>query len=173
MALIKEQIHLMCRFRISDPGPDRQALDAVLWLKSSLVWMRSSLVVRVSGCQCQNRNGPGFDPSILRHSRMAADEAVLNNVHKKKKFPFLDAVLYETNWCESDRIRICNTAFWRPKTTLWNSNQCCGSALVSALILKNILGQCGSDSGSESSSGSGFLFCMTKIVQFYSWKKNF
>ncbi len=33
------------------------------------------------------RNSPGFDPSILRHSGIwrAADEAVWNNVHKKKK----------------------------------------------------------------------------------------
>jgi hypothetical protein len=49
--------------------------------------MRSSRVVRASGCQCQSRNTPGFDPSILRHSgfRRAADEEVLNNVHKKEK----------------------------------------------------------------------------------------
>jgi hypothetical protein len=32
---------------------------------------------------------PKFDPSILRHSEIcgAADEAVLNNVHKKEKNP--------------------------------------------------------------------------------------
>ncbi len=40
--------------------------------------------------QCQwrqCRNSPGFDPSILRHSGIwgAADEAVLNCVHEKKK----------------------------------------------------------------------------------------
>ncbi len=47
--------------------------------------MRSSHVVRASGCQYQNRNSPGFDPSIFRHRGIwgAADEAVLNNVHKK------------------------------------------------------------------------------------------
>ncbi len=45
-----------------------------------------SQVVGASGCQCQSRNSPGFDPSILRHSGIwgAADDAVLNNVHKKK-----------------------------------------------------------------------------------------
>jgi hypothetical protein len=34
-------------------------------------------------------NSPGVDPSILRHSGIwgAADEAVLNNVHKKTKKP--------------------------------------------------------------------------------------
>jgi hypothetical protein len=32
------------------------------------VWMRSSQVVGASGCQCQRRISPGFDPSILRHS---------------------------------------------------------------------------------------------------------
>ena len=47
--------------------------------------MRSSRVVRASDCQCNNCNGPGFDPSIRRHSgiRVAADEAVLNTVGKK------------------------------------------------------------------------------------------
>ncbi len=30
--------------------------------------MRSSLVVRASDCQCTSCNGPGFDPSIRRHS---------------------------------------------------------------------------------------------------------
>jgi hypothetical protein len=44
----------------------------------------SSLVVRASDCQCRSRNSPGFDPSILRHSEIwgAADEAMLNTVHK-------------------------------------------------------------------------------------------
>jgi hypothetical protein len=46
-----------------------------------------SQVVRASGCQCQSCNCPLFDPSILQHSGIwgAADEAVLNNVHLKKK----------------------------------------------------------------------------------------
>ncbi len=50
-------------------------------------WMRSSLVVRASDCQCTGCNGPGFDPSIRRHRGIwgAADEAVLNIVRKKKK----------------------------------------------------------------------------------------
>ena len=49
--------------------------------------MRSSREVRASGCQCQSRNSPGFDPSILRHSGIcgAADEVVLNTIHRKKK----------------------------------------------------------------------------------------
>ncbi len=34
----------------------------------SFLWMRSSRVVRASGCQCQSRNNPGFDRSILRQS---------------------------------------------------------------------------------------------------------
>jgi len=48
--------------------------------------MRSSRVVRVSDCQCQSRNSPGFDPSILLHSGVwgAADKTVLNTVHRKK-----------------------------------------------------------------------------------------
>ncbi len=32
------------------------------------MWMRTSLVVRASDCQCTSCNGPGFDPSIRRHS---------------------------------------------------------------------------------------------------------
>jgi hypothetical protein len=49
--------------------------------------MRSSLVVTASDCQCTGCNGPGFDPSIRRHSGIwgAADEAVLNIVRTKKK----------------------------------------------------------------------------------------
>ncbi len=49
--------------------------------------MRSSLVVRASDCQCTSCNGPGFDPSIRRHSEIwgAADEAVLNIVRTKRK----------------------------------------------------------------------------------------
>jgi hypothetical protein len=33
-----------------------------------ILGMRTSLVVRASDCQCTSCNGPGFDPSILRHS---------------------------------------------------------------------------------------------------------
>jgi hypothetical protein len=49
--------------------------------------MGSSRVVIASGCQCQSRNSPEFDPSILRHRGILGveDEAALNNVHKKEK----------------------------------------------------------------------------------------
>ncbi len=48
------------------------------------LWMRSSRVDRASDCQCQCRNIPAFDPCILHSGiRGAADEAVLNKVHKK------------------------------------------------------------------------------------------
>ncbi len=58
-----------------------------MWMRSSRVWMRSNRVVRASGCQCLIVNSPGFAPSILRHSGIwgAADEAVLDNVHEKRK----------------------------------------------------------------------------------------
>jgi hypothetical protein len=39
-----------------------------LRMRSSLARMRSSLVVRASDCQCTSCNGPGFYPSIRRHS---------------------------------------------------------------------------------------------------------
>jgi hypothetical protein len=50
--------------------------------------MRSSLVVKASDCQCPSCNGPGFDPSIRRHSGIwgAADEAVLNIVRIISKY---------------------------------------------------------------------------------------
>ncbi len=53
-----------------------------VWMTSSRVWMRSSREVRASDFQCQSRNSPGFEPSILWHSGIwwAADEAVLNKV---------------------------------------------------------------------------------------------
>ncbi len=55
-----------------------------LWMRPSLMWMRSRLLVRAS--VCRSRNSPVFDPSILRHSAIwgAADESVLNTVHRKK-----------------------------------------------------------------------------------------
>ncbi len=64
--------------------------SSLLRMRSSILRMRSSLVVRASDCQCTSCNGPGFDPSIRRHSGIwgAADEAVLNIVRKKfKKSP--------------------------------------------------------------------------------------
>jgi hypothetical protein len=50
--------------------------------------MISSRVIRAFGCQCQSRNSPGFETSILRDSGIwgAAEEAVLNNVHNSEKF---------------------------------------------------------------------------------------
>ncbi len=55
------------------------------WAFANCLRMRSSLVVRASDCQCTSCNGPGFDPSIRRHSGIwgAADETVLNIVRKK------------------------------------------------------------------------------------------
>ncbi len=45
--------------------------------------MRSSRVVRAFGCQCQSRNWPGFDTSILRLSGSSEYEALL------KKLPYI------------------------------------------------------------------------------------
>jgi hypothetical protein len=63
-----------------------------------LMWMRSSRMVRASGCQCQSRNSPGFDPasSGTVECEGAADEAVLNNVHKNKnpKVSLVDSYYY-------------------------------------------------------------------------------
>ncbi len=47
-----------------------------------------SIQIFFSGGQCQCRNSSDFDPNILRHSGIwgTTDEAVLNILHKKKKF---------------------------------------------------------------------------------------
>jgi hypothetical protein len=57
------------------------------WMRSNREWMRSSRENRASDCQFRSRNSPGFVPSILRHSVIwaAADEAVLNIIHRGKK----------------------------------------------------------------------------------------
>ncbi len=59
--------------------------------------MRYSLVVRTSDCQCTSCNGPGFDPSIRRHSGVwgAADEAVKYEKNTKIPPP-------PTNKCEGE-----------------------------------------------------------------------
>ncbi len=67
-----------------------------------LLWTekRSSLVVRASDCQCTSCNGPGFDPSIRRHSGIwgAADEAVLNIVRRKEGLSLYTGGLASTRW---------------------------------------------------------------------------
>ncbi len=60
-----------------------------IFLEANFKGMRFSVMVRASDCHCQSRNSP----SIHRHSEIwgAADEAVLNTVHRKKiaKIPFV------------------------------------------------------------------------------------
>jgi hypothetical protein len=64
--------------QVAGPTPIRYTRED--WIR-----MRSSLVFRAPDCQCASCIGPGFDPSIRRHSGIwgAADEAVLNLVRKK------------------------------------------------------------------------------------------
>ena len=61
-----------------------RSVEYIIWPLQYLLWMRSSCV-RTSNFQCQSRSSPSFDLNILWHSRIwgAADEAVLNKVHKK------------------------------------------------------------------------------------------
>ncbi len=94
-------------------------------MRSSLVRIRSSLVVRASDCQCTSCNGPGFDPSIRRHSGIwgAADEAVLNFVrNKREKIP--QKILKKkkkilpgsvTTWTGDLKCREVKTGFSRKK----------------------------------------------------------
>ncbi len=91
------------------------------WKKQTLVSshrMRSSLVVRASDCQCTSCNGPGFDPSIRRHSGIwgAADEAVLNIVRKKQKknqkIFFFKKCHYIKQRCHGIPNFVAGTKFW-------------------------------------------------------------
>ncbi len=59
-----------------------------MYILSILIFVAQAEYVLMSAC-FMLRNGPGFDPSIRRHSGIwgAADEAVLNIVRKKRKNP--------------------------------------------------------------------------------------
>ncbi len=48
-------------------------------------WIERLTANKYKRSQCRSRSCPGFDPSVLRHSGIwgAADEVVLNIVHKK------------------------------------------------------------------------------------------
>ncbi len=80
-------------FLVKHGNPFRQYTSYII-----IKWMRSSLVVRASDCQCRTHNSPGFDPSILRYSVIwgAADEAVHQYIEKK---PWLKALnkVYSTH----------------------------------------------------------------------------
>ncbi len=78
-------------------------------------WMRSSRVVRASDSQFRSRQCTGFDLSILRHSGIwgAADEAVLNIVHKKKKIKPGTGMFLTSLWI---RIRLFQTKTVRFRT---------------------------------------------------------
>ncbi len=74
------------RLLMGEGGVGSKSYDSKkAWSSIMEMWMRSSLVVRASDCQCRSCNSPGLDPSILQHSgiRGAADEAVLNTAHRK------------------------------------------------------------------------------------------
>ncbi len=81
--MVKHGTHLI----LNDFSPQQRGKGMlhVISMRTSLVRMRFSLVVRASDCQCTSWNVPGFDPSIRLHSGTwgAADEAVLNIVQKK------------------------------------------------------------------------------------------
>ncbi len=70
------------RDRYSSCGPVNRDRYSSL-MKTDEIYSR---VIIASDSQCRSRSCPGFDPSILRHSGIwgAADEAVMNSVHKKK-----------------------------------------------------------------------------------------
>ncbi len=63
------------------PGSPTLAAPALNVLFTTWIF---NLAVRASECQCTSCKGPGFEPSICRHSGIwgAADEAVLNIVRK-------------------------------------------------------------------------------------------
>ncbi len=51
-------------------------------------WMRSSQVVKASGCQCQSRNSPGFDPCVESEGRQMKHCWISYIKSKIKKSPF-------------------------------------------------------------------------------------
>ncbi len=69
-----------------------------VWIRSSREWMRSSQVVKTVDSHCRNSNCHGLDSSILRHSGIAgaADETVLNKVHKNQKIPLYLVIVSRT-----------------------------------------------------------------------------
>ncbi len=135
-------------------------------MRSSLVRIRSSLVIRASGCQCTSCNGPGFNPSIRRHSGIwgAADEAVLNIVRKKKrknppKKYFKKIYLYTQEirqFPPFSSVRTLLVVLWygirtfiRCWTFVHPASQCCGSGFIEF----GSGSRCGSNISSESASG--------------------
>ncbi len=97
---------------IKTPKMDEQILHnkSVLVLPLLASWPITKIdgLVRASDSQCQSRNCPGYDPSILRHSRFwgAADETVLNTIHKKIKLD--EQILYNKEITCSTFVCIMN-----------------------------------------------------------------
>ncbi len=98
------QNHFKIMYRITSKT-NKNWIFFIMWMRSSREWMRSRRGVRASDCQSQSRTSPGFDPMILWHTGIggAADEAVVNKLHKKlKKTPvnflmILDILNHELN----------------------------------------------------------------------------
>ncbi len=86
--------------------------------------LRSSLVVRASESRYRGRNCPGFDPSILRHNEIwgAADEAMLNIVHKKN--PKNSPLILEKRKEKGTKKEIANHIFFffkmNSESFFWN-----------------------------------------------------
>jgi hypothetical protein len=100
--------HIRDRVEILQHGVMAKSLDKPkLWPVTT--WMRSSLVVRASDCQCRSRNSPGFYPSILRHRGIwgAADEAVLKTVHRKKSLKKSPLLIFRENHPEKPCLQYC------------------------------------------------------------------
>ncbi len=57
---------------------------------NSYAWMRSSLEVWASDCQCRSRNSPGFDPSMkqcsIQYIKKSQDITLFNLFAERKRF---------------------------------------------------------------------------------------
>jgi hypothetical protein len=78
--------------RVQRTNQGRKGIICPLWVPISPQFHNSQQgppLSILSDCQCTSCNGPGFDPSIRRHSGIwgAADEAVLNIVRTNRKNP--------------------------------------------------------------------------------------
>ncbi len=123
---------------------------AELWISSSREWMRSSRVCGRDLAEWLDRltanavPGFDFDPSILRHNGIwrAADEAVLNIVHKKKKI-HKNSPFYKIS------ARILSEDTWSRRRIELSRRQCKMSSSKKIDLQKGQCGRCLSVWGPE------------------------
>jgi hypothetical protein len=94
-------------------------------------WGLAECMVTESACQCQSRNSPGFDPSILRRSGIwgTADEALLNKVHTNRPIWLLLQVEWLA-WIEMPKKFFKKKRSSLTKTEIYGHPNFCGHLLL-------------------------------------------